>query len=204
MTTRILRHSLILAVIGLSLCCNGVLAKQYLSRASVGVLVSDDDSTEESKKIRVEVSARGCLQDFGAMKSKVRDDTLVLMIPVSGMVTVFFKKKLRQSLDLHIDIPQGVKRVTFAGDNCEIWPRDMGAHIYPPEQQKALEIATKQFQIDLNRTDMNRVWTSVSEERLRKTNELGYRVKFSPRDTNTRTYYYLSKQDFAIIERIDQ
>ncbi len=199
-----LNQSTILALLGLSLSCSSISAKEYLSRKDAFVLISDDSSTEECKRIRVEVSANGCLQDFGPMKSKLQNDTLVLMIPITGLISCFAKKTLRQSLDLHIEIPKGAKRVTLAGDGCEIWPRDLGAHAYPPEEQKALEIATKQFQTDFNRTNMSRVVTSISETNLRLTNSLGYRVEISPRDTNTRTYYYLSRPDLAIIERIDQ
>lgn len=204
MKIRSVNSLLTMVSVGLCLACNGALAKEYLSRKSVGVLVSDDGSTDDSKKIRVQISPSGCLQDFGPMKSKVRNDTLVLMIPVSGIVTVFFKKKLCQSLDLHIDIPKGVRRVTFAGDNCEIWPRDLGAHVYPQEQQNALEIATQQFKSDFNRSDINGVATSVSETHLRLTNDLGYQVEFIPSDQNKKIYYYLRQKDLAIIERIDQ
>lgn len=199
-----LRQSLILALLGLSLSCSSLSAREYLSRKDAFVLVSDDLSTEESKRIRVEVSASGCLQDFGPMKSKLKNDTLILMIPVTGLISCLKKKTLRQSLDLLIEIPKGTKRVTMAGDGCEIWPRDLGAHVYPPEEQKALEIAIKQYQTDFNRTNMSRVGTSVSETHLRLTNNLGYRVVISAHDTNTRTYYYLSRPDLTIIERIDQ
>lgn len=196
--------SLFLAIIGVSLSCNCAFARQYLSRKSAVVVVSDDGSTAESKRLRIEIVANCAIQHFGPMKSKIRDDTLVLMIPVPTLAGALFVKKPCQSMDLHVEIPKGVKRVTFAGDDCEIWPRDLGARVLSPEEQKAVEEATKHFLTDFNRSDMNRVTTIVFETLAPKTQEPCYSVRIHVRETDMMVTYYISKNGYTILRRVEQ
>ncbi len=196
-------YSLILALVGVVLSCNSVLAKEYLSRDDVIILISDDGSTKESTKLRIEIWAKGCLQDFGQLKSKIHNETLELRIPDHRLISTLFKKKLCQFKELRIEVPTGVKRVTLAGDNSEIWPRDAGERVLPPDQQKALDVATKQFLKDFNRADMNRVSTSVSEQGERPLMESCFEVTIIPFDPNIRIIYYLSKKDLSILKRVD-
>ncbi|MBA4074889.1 MAG: hypothetical protein C0508_07585 [Cyanobacteria bacterium PR.023] len=200
MRKQVLRYTLILALLELGISCNCALAKQYVARRDVEILVSDDGS---AKKIRIEIWAGGCLQDFGAVKTQVRDDTLRLVIPLHSGARTLLKKKLTQFKDIHIVVPDGVKCITLAGDGCEIWPRDGGARVRSSGEQQALDIATQKFLKEFNRANMNRVTTNVSERELRLTHEPGYCVLISPRDTNKRIYYYLNKKNFSLVDRVE-
>lgn len=105
---------------------------------------------EKSRRLHIRVSMTESAKVIGKPKTKVSGKTMQLLL----FLHLFSKaNKGAGAADFHILIPEGVERVTFGKQNCEIWPRNLSIKKLNSDETKVQNIALEQFNIQHPNTD---------------------------------------------------
>lgn len=122
---------------------------EFADRADLRIRVKEE-SHENNKRLHIRVSMAESAKLIGRPKTKVSGKTLQLFLFLH-----WFSKtnKVAGQADFYLSIPEGVERVTFGKQKCEIWPRNLGAKRLNPEQARVQSVALERFNIDFPNTD---------------------------------------------------